>query len=82
MLGCFDCGCVFLTKLARVQARVKPVEAPVITEVSPLEVEILGEETAAPPVGFTCDVCEKVLKTKLALAGHMRSHKSLKGGEK
>lgn len=27
------------------------------------------------PVGFPCETCGKVLKTKLALAGHRRSHK-------
>ena len=85
MLGCFDCGCVFLTKLARAQAREKPVEVPVVTEEVPMSpVEIGPGEVleSVGSVGFTCDVCEKVLKTKLALAGHMRSHKSLKGGEK
>lgn len=27
------------------------------------------------PQGFTCNTCGKQLKTKLALSGHMRSHK-------
>jgi hypothetical protein len=45
------------------------------------EIESLDE--VKPNVGqpaFICEVCGKELKTKLALAGHMRSHKEVKNG--
>ncbi len=29
------------------------------------------------PVGFSCETCGKVLSTRLALAGHSRSHKKM-----
>lgn len=40
------------------------------------DLEVPGPVVAeAPKVSFPCDVCGKVLPTKLALAGHKRSHK-------
>lgn len=98
VLGCFDCGTVFIRKTRRIEIRkrggvpgpfMKPplgeikidppvtvLEVPIILKetlkVLPLEVPF---ETAAPPVVYTCGTCGKELKTRLALAGHMRSHK-------
>ena len=68
LLGCFDCGSVFVTKVARVQVRVMEREAKVV----PVPEE---PEVAKFLDGFTCPTCGKVVKSKLALAGHMRSHK-------
>ena len=35
----------------------------------------LTEPQIESPVGFSCEACDKVLSTRLALAGHSRSHK-------
>lgn len=32
-------------------------------------------EPQGEPIGFTCETCGKVVSTRLALAGHKRSHK-------
>jgi len=37
--------------------------------------EIKVEELIEKPTEFKCNVCGKVLSSKLALAGHSRSHK-------
>jgi len=37
-------------------------------------------EPQGEPVGFTCETCGKVVSTRLALAGHKRSHKVKQGG--
>ena len=63
VLGCFDCGCLFLRKSHRVKTRVAEaapdVQAPVVS------VE-----------AFECSVCGKVCKNKFGLSSHMRSHKN------
>lgn len=78
ILGCFDCGCLFMTKVGRVKVRVLGGKAVVVAVPGVVEAKVedrVSEETVAPPVGYTCGECGKGLKTKLALAGHMRSHK-------
>ena len=40
------------------------------------KVEPPPTEPESEPVGFTCETCGKVVSTKLALAGHKRSHKN------
>ena len=77
MLGCFDCGSVFIRRSERIRSKFSEkkveIEIPVITSADNImEVPL---ETAVPPVGYTCGTCGKGLKTKLALAGHMRSHR-------
>ena len=91
LLGCFDCGCVFIAKAYRVKPTVVPFPVKVSSvsggkAVSPLSVtstppEGVAEDKPEPvadkiadPVIHICPVCAKVLKTKLALSGHMRSH--------
>uniref|UniRef100_A0A6H1Z754 C2H2-type domain-containing protein n=1 Tax=viral metagenome TaxID=1070528 RepID=A0A6H1Z754_9ZZZZ len=71
MLACFDCGGVFLTKRGRIKARVRPSVVEFVTTVSS---DMVPEVSPEAP-GFTCGTCGKVMKTKLALSGHLRSHK-------
>lgn len=37
--------------------------------------ELMSQAVEKSQEGFVCEVCGKVLKTKLALSGHNRSHK-------
>lgn len=86
LLGCFDCGCVFIAKAYRVKPTVVAFPVSGGKAVSPLSVtftppEGVAEDKPVPvadkvadPVIHICPVCAKVLKTKLALSGHMRSH--------
>lgn len=34
-----------------------------------------GVKEVKPEEGFKCDICGKIFKVKIALAGHKRSHK-------
>lgn len=80
LLGCFDCGCVFIAKAYRVKPTVVafPVSggkavSPLSVTFTPPEGDIVAEKVVDPVIHI-CPVCAKVLKTKLALSGHMRSH--------
>lgn len=84
LLACFDCGSVFMTKLGRVAVResARAVHLEVTAGVDPMAwttscvpVDPVGDVVAVPMDGFECGACGKVLKTKLGLSGHMRSHK-------
>lgn len=49
-----------------------PVEA--AEETAPPAEDVPAEKPMAEPEGFVCDICGKVVSTKMALKGHMRSH--------
>ncbi len=94
MLGCFDCGSVFVRNDYRIRQKFSEQKGNVvfgncdsvgvcpaaeaynkiISDVPEIPKKLF-EDTVAPPVVFTCGTCGKELKTKLALSGHMRSHK-------
>ncbi len=90
VLGCFDCGSVFLRKAERVRSRFSVVK-PEVTIVEAIEAgrqvakDIFSEVpeiptkvfkgVAVPPVVFTCDICGKVCKNKIGLSGHSKSHR-------
>ena len=60
VLGCFDCGCLFLRKSHRVKA--------VLVSVVETAPDVVVEEVPE----FGCAVCGKVCKNKLGLSSHMR----------
>jgi ribosomal protein L37AE/L43A len=88
--ACFDCGCLFVTKKERVRVRVASREkifpehfestasVDAVAWSAPVEstpVESTPVEVPAEPTGYPCEICGKVLKSKLGLTGHLRTHK-------
>jgi hypothetical protein len=75
LLGCFACGCVFVSKTTR-----QGEAAGIKEQIHKQESEALPETELPPRIepmeaAFKCDLCGKEVKTALALNGHMRSHK-------
>jgi len=68
VLGCFDCGCLFLRK----SHRIKAVLVSVVDTAPDVQTPVIVEEVPE----FTCDICGKVCKSKLGWSSHMRSHKN------
>ena len=59
------------------------VEKTIMEQEEDFEKQIESLDEVKPDIAqpaFICEVCGKELKTKLALAGHMRSHKGAKNG--
>jgi hypothetical protein len=74
VLGCFDCGCVFLTKAERVKTRTSAsVPKVVVPEIFVEEIVPVIEGSESKP-DLVCPVCQKVCKNKLGLTSHMRTH--------
>ena len=66
MLGCSDCGCVFIAKRVREDFK--------------LHLKEILEAQDQAITGFKCEVCGKVCKSKLGLGSHMRSHDNAADG--
>ena len=82
LFGCYKCGSVFVKKSVRLDEVVgkkeqlaKQTKELVGDVVHPLRdgVAVLA---VAPAGTFTCGVCEKSFEKRIALRGHMRSHKN------
>ena len=80
LLACFACGCVFVSKALRIseargiKEQVAKQDADKNGGKSTAGTEDISGNVTAPPEPIKCEICGKEVKTKLALAGHMRSH--------
>ena len=59
-----------------ITGKIAPEAQPVVELAieKPVENELPEVHADLPQVGFRCVICDKVLSTKLALAGHSRKH--------
>jgi predicted adenine nucleotide alpha hydrolase (AANH) superfamily ATPase len=76
LLGCYKCGCVFVSKDVRAseiegkKEQLEKQDEELAKEKESQESEILSEQEGA----YKCEICGKTFGAKIALIGHMRSH--------
>jgi len=89
LLGCFKCGCVFISKSLRdseLQGKKEQIEKQ-LREAAKLPDAVKAVNEAFQETmtydftedGFVCPTCQKVCKNQVGLMAHMRSHKAESG---
>ena len=75
LLGCYKCGCVFVNKAVRTGDMAGKKEQLARQASEKVQKPVAVEAEDAEGGAFVCEVCGRTFDRKIALVGHMRTHK-------